>query len=237
MLSVWKSLPVKQPSNLCRLFKLIICWLHFTLEVQHLLLYLNSSSTLNFHHFLPNLENLQSLLLSTEKKYKRQKRNAYRRDFFAILELFQLFHLYCSVAQLPIKLCPKIYLVGSILESVISLGIRDGSKSNVTYVLVWRIVTTRAQAHCPLSTHLTNRRKSYSKILLFSFSPVSGKLPSDSAPSFPPYDRKDHSTIFPLSSLMLGRKMPSFPSFLNVGKGERHPRIQICYCKNRAINR
>ena len=50
--------------------------------------------------------------------------------------IFQLFHLYSSVAKSPINLCPKIQLIWSQSESVISHEIREGPKSNATNVSI-----------------------------------------------------------------------------------------------------
>ena len=75
---------------------------------------------------------LQHALESLEIYPTKMKRK--QMVFFSFLELdqiFRLLHLYSSVAQSSTSICPKIHLIRSKLESVISL-----EKSNVTNVSI-----------------------------------------------------------------------------------------------------
>ena len=72
--------------------------------------------------------------------YTREKEKRIQEDIFFYLstldQIFQQFHLNSSVAQLPTCVRQKIHLILSVSEAVISLEMREESKSNVTNVSI-----------------------------------------------------------------------------------------------------
>ena len=69
--------------------------------------------------------------------YKPDEKDTHTVGFFYFSELlFQLFYLYSSIAKSSTSSFPKIHLIWSKSESVISLEIREGSKSIVKNVSV-----------------------------------------------------------------------------------------------------
>ena len=113
-----------------------------------------------------------------KKKKKKKKRNAYSR-FFHFSErdkIFQLFRLYRSVAQSSPSLCPKMHLIWSRTESVISLEVTEGSKSNVTNGSISSMVTISTQTYCTPSTQPT-KRNTCSKVFTYNLPILSVKSP------------------------------------------------------------
>ena len=95
-------------------------------------------------------------------------RNIYIWLYFSELDqIFLLFHLYSSVAQTSTRLCSKIHLIWFKSESIISHEKREWSKSNVTNISIWSMVTISAQTHCKSSKNPTKQDTS-SKIFPFS---------------------------------------------------------------------
>ena len=72
--------------------------------------------------------------------YTREKEKRIQEDIFFYLstldQIFQQFHLNSSVSQLPTSVRQKIHLILSVSEAVISLEMREESKSNVTNVSI-----------------------------------------------------------------------------------------------------
>ena len=90
--------------------------------------------------------------------------------FFSDLdEIIQLFYLYSSVAQSSISYNPKIHLIRSKWEWVISLEIKEESKSNVTNVVIWSMAIIRARTHCTVDDFFDGRYYTKKVNLLYVF--------------------------------------------------------------------